>query len=468
MLPGSGRRRVSAALAALWVCGALTAFAADDSGARVTLLSTGPRASIVIELDDETPKATAIEATDSNSVAVEIGPVRGKVANQLLQAARSSPLVSHVRIRGVTQGAEGTIITIHIVAKVPVSGSVRRAQRRIYVDLEPRQAGGTGPAGADRLVAVDAAVPTQTAGTLTAPAKPAAPPVKPAAPAAAPVRSPAPVAATARPAAAPPIATTAPPAVAVAGPPAATFTAPVAAPTAPAPDPVLPKPAAAAGTFTPNVAPATSTPGLRPVATATTSLAEVQLKAQQLVSAPDVKALERMKTDLESRRSAAAAGATSTEDIDALLARFEQFLAQARRNQLAADGSLFKGNQPAAPGGSVGDFRQALAQVKPDLESVASALRGWSGGSLPPANLQGAVASLMPRLRALKPSSSEMVVAHARLGDALDALALMWAKAAVETPPEGTEQAVIERARDAVDDFLRLERTAGSPSSAAR
>ena len=108
-----------------------------DTAARIVLLAAGERASVVVEFDDEMPKATATEAVDSQSFDVEIGPIRGKVANQLLQAATQSPLVSEVRVRSVPQGAQGTLITLHVTAKTPVSGLVRRAQRRVYIDLEP-------------------------------------------------------------------------------------------------------------------------------------------------------------------------------------------------------------------------------------------------------------------------------------------------------------------------------------------
>jgi hypothetical protein len=108
-----------------------------ETPARIALLAAGPRASVVVEFADEAPKATAIEAPDNRSFAVEIGPVHSAVANQLLQAASASPLVAEVRVRSVPQGAQGTLITLYVTAKTAVSGLVRRAQRRIYIDLEP-------------------------------------------------------------------------------------------------------------------------------------------------------------------------------------------------------------------------------------------------------------------------------------------------------------------------------------------
>jgi hypothetical protein len=134
----AARPLILAGLVASCVCLiGVTPARAADAPARIVLLAAGERASVVVEFDDELPKATAIEAADNQSFDVEIGPVRGKVVNQLLQAARQSPLVTEVRVRGVPQGPEGTLIHLHVTAKTPVSGLVRRAQRRIYIDLEP-------------------------------------------------------------------------------------------------------------------------------------------------------------------------------------------------------------------------------------------------------------------------------------------------------------------------------------------
>lgn len=288
-------RGVRASVRCVLACAALVlpfaALAAENPGPRVSLLSSGTRASIVIELDGDGAKATAIEATDNQSVAVEIGPVQGKVANQRLKAADGSSLVSEVRVRGVTQGTDGTIITIQVLAKAPVSGSVRRAQRRVYIDLERRD-GGIAPPGEQLAVNRTAAVskPTSTAGTANtaipsatqaAQRSKAAPQAAPASAASAnadlkPVAAPTPRAATATP---PPAVM--PPATVPSAPAARPALAPATggldasravtpAPTAPRPAStdapavaVLPPPPPATGTFTPVSAPNTSTPGPR-------------------------------------------------------------------------------------------------------------------------------------------------------------------------------------------------------------
>ena len=136
-----GLRCLVVAVLGVWLAIGPAASAAGQV-ARIALLPVGSRASLVVEIDDAatTATATAVEATDDRAVAVEIGPVHGRVPNQLLRAPLNSPLVSQVRVRGVTHGSDGTIITIYVTAKTPVSGFVRRAPGRVYIDLVPRDA----------------------------------------------------------------------------------------------------------------------------------------------------------------------------------------------------------------------------------------------------------------------------------------------------------------------------------------
>lgn len=186
---------VSRSTAGIWLAGGIAWLGAQDPGVRLTLLSSGPRVAIVVELGEEPFQAIALEATESHSVAIEIGPVHWAVANQLLKAPQRSPLVDQVRVRGVTRGAGGTIIEIRVRAKRVVSGSVRRAQRRIYIDLEPRDTPGAGVAASTRLVAPDAPNRTPTTGatatawTKVAATPPRASPPKPSSEAPAPVLS---------------------------------------------------------------------------------------------------------------------------------------------------------------------------------------------------------------------------------------------------------------------------------------
>jgi Carboxypeptidase regulatory-like domain len=180
-----------------------TTTAAEGGAARIALLSAGKRASVVVDLEEDVPQATATEATDPRSVTVVIGPVKRAVVNQVLQAAAGSPLVSQVRILGVTQGNQGTLISVQIIGRSPISGSVRRVKRRVYIDIDPQ-------------VSPSVAANRQTAGSQgrsAAASRPArgvevtpSPVARPALP-----ESPAPPAATREVAAAPPTVTNASP-----------------------------------------------------------------------------------------------------------------------------------------------------------------------------------------------------------------------------------------------------------------
>lgn len=272
--------------------------------ARVSLLPSGPRASVLVELDDTDIGATAIEATDNHTVAVEIGPVHGKVVNQLLQAAENSPLVSQVRVSGITQGSDGTLVTIHITAKAPISGSVRRTARRIYIDLEPR-------------TAAPALKSTTPPSPVPAPATPAAP------------RASAPV--NARADVTPPVATK----------PAAQPLAKTTAPAPPSAD-VPARPAAAVAPVTTNAKAG--------------SVDELNKRADKLRRSSDIKGLEKLREDVAKQP-------TGMEMSDAsktvLLAQVDSYLDEARRQRLLNDAALFRsqaGNNvmaAPAPGGSM-------------------------------------------------------------------------------------------------------------------
>ena len=123
---------------AFWLASALTAIAEEGPGARVTLLSMGSRTSVVVEFDDDTARVATVVPADEQSVVVEIGPVRGNVVSQLLEAPANAQLVRQVRLRSVRREVEGAVITVQIATKGPVVGSARLSRRRVYVDLEPR------------------------------------------------------------------------------------------------------------------------------------------------------------------------------------------------------------------------------------------------------------------------------------------------------------------------------------------
>jgi hypothetical protein len=433
-MPTPQCRPSTARRARAWVTGVLAAVAcsvasflaaADDLGPRVSLLSSGVRASIVIELDGDGAKATAIEATDNQSVAVEIGPVRGKVANQRLKAAANSPLVSEVRVRGVTQGMDGTIITIQVLAKAPVSGSVRRAHRRVYIDLERRdprglgtppvaqmasnQPGPSAPAPAASTVAAPVAAKgaSQAAGTpaQAAVSQPASsqPPQQPA-------PLPARPAAAARPSRA--AAATRPDAGHSNGTPAAPSRLVGDAAAAA----ILPAPQPASGTLTPSLAPSTSTPGPRPapaaplpspvpapsgeaaarpapsaVPAAAAAVArpdspnggadDLLKQAAALTKQSDVRGLERLKQTAVARLGASATEADARNDPT--VAQLEKSLNEARQQRLLADAQLFR-SQAAA-----GTLPTPAAESKPPVAATpplaqAAAVPESAARPLPP------------------------------------------------------------------------------------
>ncbi len=409
---------------------------AAAQAARVTLLPAGDRASVVVELDETMTGATAIEATDNHTVAVEIGPVRGKVINQLLQAAADSPLVSQVRVRGITRGAEGTIVTIQVSGKTPISGSVRRSARRIYIDLAPL--GQVRPSPGDAGRPLNAPVPDAPVIAATTPKVPASPPVAPPT-----ATSPA---AAARPASA---STSVPaPAPPPAPAPATTASAPPAGTLAPV------RPAATAAAAAVAATPAATRP--RPLTTAGgTQIADVEARAERLAKLPDVKGLEKLKAELQTQRTAAASDAAGAARIDGLIGRVEQLLLEAQRNRLAADAALFRPDAaPAAPARA--DQLVAARALRPQLEEIARAVNEWNGG--PPPDALVTLSATLPKLRQLH-LPARLAEVHTVLCNALEKLAVMWASSAAEPVAPGEPKPAVDAARSALQDFLFLERT---------
>ncbi|MET0211390.1 MAG: hypothetical protein ABW292_00215, partial [Vicinamibacterales bacterium] len=104
----------------------------------VYLLPVGNRASVVVELETAGGQATVVEATDAATFVVDIGPVTGPVAAQLLRAAPSAPLVREVVVSGTTHSTGGTLVRVQVALRSAVAGSIRVADRRVYIDLAPR------------------------------------------------------------------------------------------------------------------------------------------------------------------------------------------------------------------------------------------------------------------------------------------------------------------------------------------
>jgi hypothetical protein len=104
----------------------------------VYLLPVGNRASVVVELAVAGSPAKVVDAPDAATFAVEIGPVTGSVAAQLLRAAPSAPLVREVVVRGTAHSAGGTLLRVQVALRSDAAGSIRVTDRRVYIDLAPR------------------------------------------------------------------------------------------------------------------------------------------------------------------------------------------------------------------------------------------------------------------------------------------------------------------------------------------
>jgi hypothetical protein len=133
----------------------------EPAVARVSLLRGEVRTSVVVDLHDAAGQATELLSLDDRSFSVEIGPVRQRVVAQNLEAARSSPLVREVTVRGIPQPGDVMMVRVEVKAQMPVSGRVRTAGRRVYLDLQPVQALAGTPGAPDRL-GPDSAPPPQS------------------------------------------------------------------------------------------------------------------------------------------------------------------------------------------------------------------------------------------------------------------------------------------------------------------
>ena len=110
--------------------------AASSAVSRTFLLSASDRASIVVDLADDAARAVALPMTDDRSFGVEIGPFRQSVAAQDLEAPAASLLVGAVAVRGVAHPND-TAARVTVKTRTPVTGTVRQAKQRVYIDLAP-------------------------------------------------------------------------------------------------------------------------------------------------------------------------------------------------------------------------------------------------------------------------------------------------------------------------------------------
>lgn len=127
-------------LMAFCLTGSSAVSAGQGPSPHVTLLTSGPRSSVVVPLHGRPPASALVEAIDDHSFAVEISPSFPEIGDQLLQARESSALVDRVRIHTVAQRGDGALLRIQVTGKIPITGSVRVTQSRFYIDVEPQRA----------------------------------------------------------------------------------------------------------------------------------------------------------------------------------------------------------------------------------------------------------------------------------------------------------------------------------------
>jgi hypothetical protein len=135
-LPRGGRLRETAAAIVLVLSSSVAAL--GQSAVRsVHLLPVGSRATIVVELE-AAGQATVVDADDEETFVVDIGPLAGSVAGRVLRAAASAPLVREVVVRGMAHSTDKTVVRVQVALRSAAAGSVRVADRRVYIDFAPR------------------------------------------------------------------------------------------------------------------------------------------------------------------------------------------------------------------------------------------------------------------------------------------------------------------------------------------
>jgi hypothetical protein len=169
---------------AVGLAGITSVVGAQDREAQVYLLPLGSRASLVIDLEEEIPRAVSVPSGTDREVVVEIGPLKVPVSDALLHS--ESRLVRSVSVRSLSRDA-GTVLRVEVTAAAAVSSALRPAGRRLYIDLSPVLASPSRPA-----VTTLAEARPQPQPQVPANARPREPELEPAPPAAEPVPQPAP------------------------------------------------------------------------------------------------------------------------------------------------------------------------------------------------------------------------------------------------------------------------------------
>jgi len=101
----------------------------------VRVVPLGPRASVVLVLDDEIDQLAIAESSVAGVFAVTFGPIEGPLAPLTLEATNPSRLVRAVRIREHARPDGAMMVRVEVVALEPLQGSVRTSRRHLYLDV---------------------------------------------------------------------------------------------------------------------------------------------------------------------------------------------------------------------------------------------------------------------------------------------------------------------------------------------
>ena len=133
------RSRLRSCLAVLIGLWPAAARGAESGPIRVSVLSAGDRASLVLETLEPIARVSH-HTVDARTVTVEAGPMSGTVPAQSLTSAPGVPLIESATIRAYTDATGRPLVRVTIRLRAACQTAVRTAGLRIYVDAFPLDA----------------------------------------------------------------------------------------------------------------------------------------------------------------------------------------------------------------------------------------------------------------------------------------------------------------------------------------
>ena len=133
-------RVVRVTLAVVWAAIAVSPLAAATGQSvvrSVHLLPAGNRTSLVIELDSKVAGAKKVELHETDEFVVDIGPVPAEPAAEILRAGAESYLIREVKILRITNASRQLMVRVQVKLQSAATGTVRVADRRVYLDFVP-------------------------------------------------------------------------------------------------------------------------------------------------------------------------------------------------------------------------------------------------------------------------------------------------------------------------------------------